>query len=172
MEYKPPQELLTIFLNLGSSRSPHLIFCSTSFNLCHCPSCHCLFTFHDGHPLETPGHLSCRMLWICPATLSWCHVPFPNSLYVSRTPDRLSPHSRCTGDTLYNLPTTCANITKILSIHRLPGLCWGSPGLLWRRQAAGGMKPMCILQDLFLCIMKYVEMQVMGAHGTVCKRHK
>ena len=34
------------------------------------------------------------------------------------------------------------------------------------------MEPTCLLQDLSPCIMAYVEIQVMGAHSTVCKRHK
>ena len=55
------------------------------------------FTFHGGHSLETPDHLSGRISWICLATLSWCHVPRANSLYVSRTPDRLSPAAGALG---------------------------------------------------------------------------
>ena len=34
------------------------------------------------------------------------------------------------------------------------------------------MEPACILQDLCPCIMRYIEIQVMGAYSTMCKRHK
>ena len=73
---------------------------------------------------------------------------------------------------MYSLPTAPANITKVLSIHSCPGSAGAHQASFERRQAGGGMEPTCLLQDLSPCIMAYVEIQVMGAHSTVCKRHK
>lgn len=96
--------------------------------------------FHEGHCLESPDQLVVyRISFILDLTSSFLIAPFTSSqcpLY-HQNPNRLFPTPDTLG-TLLNIPATPANISKTLSGHRPPNLCWGCPGLLSRGCTGGG----------------------------------
>lgn len=80
---------------------PHHIHCHYHLCLSWC----LLLRVQNSCSAERP------LFWIHLAISSWCHLPYPNIPYVSRTPDSFSPTLGAL-ETLYNLLTTPANMSE------------------------------------------------------------